>query len=985
MSYSRKFFIFGLFFSTAHVVFAYNASDLLGQLNTGDVPNYTSANNNNDPSARGMSFPIGVALDPVHHHLFIGDVNNARVLVFNLDSSNHLIDRVADNVIGQPNMNTRVATTSQSGMQRPIGLEVDPNTNRLFVADDLSNRILVYDISTITDGMNASFVLGQSNFTASSSALTSTGFLRPIAMKVDQSTGKLYVDDYDGNRILVFSLSGGISNGMAAINVIGQSTFGTSIATTTQNGLQSPHSLFVDASSSRLFVSDINNNRVLIYNIASTTNGMNAVNVIGQSTFTSFATGTSATGLTGPVGLLYDPSHSRFFVSDHYNNRVLIYDTSSGFSNGMAAVNVLGQSSFTASTTFNTQSNINGPEELAYDFTNQLLYVPQNFGQRVQVFSMSSITNNMNAIDLLGQLDKNDAPAYTKTQSGGLPDAQGVNFPHQLALDKVNHRLFLADIAQNRILVFLLNVDNTINNHSAKYVIGQPNADTGLASSTASALNQPLAIGLNTSGNRLYVTDFSNNRVLVFDVSTSTMVDGMSAINVIGQQNFTSNSATTTRSGLNAPNGIAVDNVNNRLFVSDYGNNRVLQYDLSSLSNGMNAAHVLGQVNYTNGAASTSQTGLSSPYRPAYDAIHNRLFVPDILNNRVMIWDTSTITDGMPAVHVLGQSTFTTAVATTTQTGMNWPTVAEYDSKTDTLFVSEYNNSRVTSFDVSVITDGKPAMGVIGQANFTSIVTAATQSNFNLVTGLAYDPINKVMYVTDNNHHRIMMFKFITITTSTVSNGTVGQSYGQLIAGINNQGTPIYSIASGTLPAGLTLSSSGLISGIPTQAGNFTFSISAKDQDVSAGTFVSDISTFTINIAAGSSGSSSGGSYFLYLPNSNNVTSSDLPVTTSIQSYTIAPVSIEIPSRYIFNRNASLKMTGNEVMELQKYLNAHGYVLANAGPGSPGHETTMFGALTYYSLLKFQNAHKKEILVPLNLSSGTGILGTSTRNFLNNN
>ena len=56
-------------------------------------------------------------------------------------------------------------------------------------------------------------------------------------------------------------------------------------------------------------------------------------------------------------------------------------------------------------------------------------------------------------------------------------------------------------------------------------------------------------------------------------------------------------------------------------------------------------------------------------------------------------------------------------------------------------------------------------------------------------------------------------------------------------------GTPgyIYSLAAGsTLPAGLTLSGAGLISGIPITSGNYTFSVMATDSKgcAAAATFI---------------------------------------------------------------------------------------------------------------------------------------------------
>ncbi len=71
----------------------------------------------------------------------------------------------------------------------------------------------------------------------------------------------------------------------------------------------------------------------------------------------------------------------------------------------------------------------------------------------------------------------------------------------------------------------------------------------------------------------------------------------------------------------------------------------------------------------------------------------------------------------------------------------------------------------------------------------------------------------------------------ITFAATTFANGTVGTAYTkQLVAATG--GTPIYTytLATGsTLPAGLTLSSAGLLGGVPTQAGTYNFSVTLTD------------------------------------------------------------------------------------------------------------------------------------------------------------
>src|SRR6185503_1549032 len=69
----------------------------------------------------------------------------------------------------------------------------------------------------------------------------------------------------------------------------------------------------------------------------------------------------------------------------------------------------------------------------------------------------------------------------------------------------------------------------------------------------------------------------------------------------------------------------------------------------------------------------------------------------------------------------------------------------------------------------------------------------------------------------------------LAVTTSSLPGGTVGTAYSQSLAA--SGGTPPYSwsLASGTLPAGLSLSTAGTISGTPTAAGNSAFTVRVTD------------------------------------------------------------------------------------------------------------------------------------------------------------
>src|SRR5207245_778571 len=83
------------------------------------------------------------------------------------------------------------------------------------------------------------------------------------------------------------------SNGQTATVVIGQGSFTTGTSGTTATTLHSPLGISFD-SAGNLWVVDFNNNRILKY-VAPITTGEAATVVIGQGTFTTDTFGTTAT------------------------------------------------------------------------------------------------------------------------------------------------------------------------------------------------------------------------------------------------------------------------------------------------------------------------------------------------------------------------------------------------------------------------------------------------------------------------------------------------------------------------------------------------------------------------------------------------------------------------------------------------------------------------------------------------------------------
>jgi hypothetical protein len=75
----------------------------------------------------------------------------------------------------------------------------------------------------------------------------------------------------------------------------------------------------------------------------------------------------------------------------------------------------------------------------------------------------------------------------------------------------------------------------------------------------------------------------------------------------------------------------------------------------------------------------------------------------------------------------------------------------------------------------------------------------------------------------------IALIPKLTVTSTTLPLARVGDAYQTSLSGVGGDGRITWSIQSGTLPAGMTLSASGTISGTPTTSGVFTFSVVITD------------------------------------------------------------------------------------------------------------------------------------------------------------
>lgn len=341
--------------------------------------------------------------------------------------------------------------------------------------------------------------------------------------------------------------------------------------------------------------------------------------VLGQPTLTSVsAPPLDEKTFSQPEAIVIEPVTGKVFISDYEASRILRFSSVAAYQNHSSAEAVLGQADFTTSAAPNppTAASLKGPGGMAFDSQGNL-YVADYSNKRVLRWNNPTTLASGTAADvIIGQANG------TSNASPGAGPHSLLDGPWVLAID-ASDNLYVGDYNLNRILRFANAPGLSGTALTASAVFGQPDlssfasgTDPGTGPSLTSGIFDNLwGLHIDSAG-RLWVGDSGNHRILRFD-NAATKPSAALPDAVLGQPGFNTGAATTTATGLFSPFHLAVD-TKGTLWVSDYGNARVLGYKnaASRPTTGINNADiVLGQPDFTtNGFGPATARSLGLPY-----------------------------------------------------------------------------------------------------------------------------------------------------------------------------------------------------------------------------------------------------------------------------------------------------------------------------------------------------------------------------------
>ena len=319
----------------------------------------------------------------------------------------------------------------------------------------------------------------------------------------------------------------------------------------------------------------------------------------------------------------------------------------------------------------------------------------------------------------------------------------------------------------------------------------------------------PVDVTVDSSRN-VYIVDSGNNQVVKVPWSGSSY----------GTQS-------TVGSGLSSPVGVAVDGAGN-IYVADSGSHKVVEVTWTGSSYGTQST-----------IADSTTNGIAFLPTGVAVGVNGNIYIADSGNNQVVEVDVADPPSLDFASTPVGSTSSDSPKTVVVSNIGNMPLVFATTGSGNPLYTTNFPEYLSDSNLCATGTTLSLGASCDVSANFTPL----TAGSFNEQIVLTNNALN----VSSTQSIGVHGTGKLALLPGSLSAGSVGVAYSETFTATGGSGTYLFSVSGGTLPSGLNLSTSGLLSGTPIAGGNFSITITATDSNTQT---IAGTQIYSLNIGA---------------------------------------------------------------------------------------------------------------------------------------
>ena len=438
---------------------------------------------------------------------------------------------------------------------------------------------------------------------------------------------------------------------------------------TSDDKFDMPTDLAISNNGKNLYIVDSENNRIKIYDLTSGDNCPSGTDDVIEDEVcfddTFGSSGSSDGRFDIPTDLVVDPDTGDLYVVDSDNNRIQKFESDGDFDIEFG------------SDDSSDDDYLGSPSAIAVHKDSDYVYVADTTTDAISVFDKNG--------NFKFSFDDDDSNDEFKNPAG-------------MVIDNKDDMLYVADTGNHRIRIFELTDGDNCPSGTDEVVEDEVCFvdDFGSSGSAEGRFDEPAGLAFDEDESILYVADTENNRIQSFEMvsgstcpsGTDEIIDGVCFIEEFG-------SSGSADGKFNSPEGLAFDENNDLLYVADTENNRIQMISTVGDSSSISFSDKFG-------SQGTSDDKFDMPTDLAIDDSDN-LYIVDSENNRIKIYDLTSGdncpsgTDDVIEDEVCFDDTFGSSGSSDGR--FDIPTDLVVDPDTGDLYVVDSDNNRIQKFE----------------------------------------------------------------------------------------------------------------------------------------------------------------------------------------------------------------------------------------------------------------------------------------------